>query len=78
VNNHNNKERWAQIKSLFNQAIEKPAAERDEFLKSINDEEIRSEVVSLLAIHENDGASDNKSLEQIVAQARLSRKLRPV
>jgi serine/threonine protein kinase len=48
--------RWDDVKKLFLQAIDLPAAEREELLDRTcgKDAELRSEVASLLASHEND------------------------
>jgi len=44
-------ERWQRIEALFEQTLEAPAAERPEFLRAIDDAELRREVESLLHSH---------------------------
>src|SRR5450432_2607575 len=44
-------ERWKRIDSLFEQALETPAAERPQFVRAIGDDELRREVESLLHAH---------------------------
>jgi len=58
-------ETWVQIKSLFNQALEKSGAERTSFLNTIDDHEIRRELESLLAAHD----TGSKTIENIVPKA---------
>jgi eukaryotic-like serine/threonine-protein kinase len=44
-------ERWQRIEALFEQTLEAPAAERPQFLRAIDDDELRLEVESLLQAH---------------------------
>ncbi len=48
-------ERWQRIEALFEQTLEAPAAERPQFLRAIDDAELRREVESLLHAHEQAG-----------------------
>lgn len=43
--------RWKEVEALFEQALEVPTAERPQFLQSIEDDELRAEVESLLHAH---------------------------
>ena len=43
--------RWKEVEALFEQALEFPTAERLQFLQSIEDDELRAEVESLLHAH---------------------------
>src|SRR5579884_3255683 len=47
-------ERWSQIKTIFTEALERPPEQRDLFLATAcgDDHELRSEVESLLAVHD--------------------------
>src|SRR5262245_26536544 len=60
-------ERWHQLKQIFQSALEQDPAERSAFLDQVcgNDPELRNEVESLIASH--DEASD--SIEIIAAEA---------
>jgi serine/threonine protein kinase len=49
-------ERWKQVEALFEQTLEAPAPERAEFLRAIDDAELRREVESLLHAHGEAGA----------------------
>jgi len=49
-------ERWQRVETLFEQALEAPAAERPQFLQTIGDDELRGEVESLLHAHLQAGA----------------------
>ena len=53
--NHAKIDRWNLIQDIFHGALERPAAERDEYLARAcaNDEELRSEVASLLGSDSN-------------------------
>ncbi len=46
-------ERWQQIEKIFEQALEIPAADRPQFLKLADDEELRAEVEAMLRAHES-------------------------
>ena len=50
-------QRWPRVKELFEQALDRPEAERDAFLDELegDDRELRDEVASLLAAHREDG-----------------------
>src|SRR4051794_5177867 len=48
-------ERWKQVEALFEQTLEAPAPEKAEFLRAIDDAELRREVESLLHAHEEAG-----------------------
>jgi tetratricopeptide (TPR) repeat protein/tRNA A-37 threonylcarbamoyl transferase component Bud32 len=48
-------ERWQRIEALFEQTLEAPAAERPQFLRAIDDDELRREVESLLHAHQEAG-----------------------
>lgn len=50
-------DRWARVKDLFQEALDQPAAERQEFIRRRADASILAEVESLLAAHEEE-ASD--------------------
>ena len=54
-------ERWQQIESLFQEALQRPAAERDVFLRQAcgGDADLLREVQSLLANHREGGNSSN-------------------
>ena len=50
-------ERWRRVDDLFSEALERPAAERDEFLRgACDDPSLRREVEVLLAAHERAGS----------------------
>ena len=51
-------ERWQQVKEIFNSAIKYLPEHRDVFLSQAcrGDEELRSEVESLITSHEKDGS----------------------
>ena len=45
---------WEKLKDLFNQAIDLPAEERAAFLENC-DEDLRVEIINLIAAHERAG-----------------------
>nr|HMS41447.1 hypothetical protein [Pyrinomonadaceae bacterium] len=47
-----NEQNWQNVKEIFLAALEKTNGEREDFLSEIADDEIRKEVESLLASHE--------------------------
>src|SRR4051812_26015284 len=51
-------ERWQQVKEIFNSALKYEPAQRGVFLSQAcsGDEELRSEVESLITSHENEGS----------------------
>ena len=63
-------ERWNQVDKLLQSALERPAAERDVFLRRacVGDEQLEHEVRSLLAAH--DGADSFLSAPAIDLAAR--------
>src|SRR5215212_6325810 len=60
-------ERWQQLKQIFQSALERNPAERSAFLSRAcaNDPELRSEVESLIASHDEAG----ESIEAMAAEA---------
>jgi eukaryotic-like serine/threonine-protein kinase len=48
--------RWATIEALFAAAMDLPAEEREPFLETIADEDMRREVMSLIAFQDGDGS----------------------
>ena len=62
-------ERWQQIKSVFNLALEYEPAQRSSFLSQAcdNDAALQKEVESLLAAHEKDGSFiDSPAFKSVV------------
>jgi Protein tyrosine and serine/threonine kinase len=49
-------ERWKEVETLFEQALKLGSSERAEFLKAIQDDELRRQVESLLQTHSDSGA----------------------
>jgi len=51
-------ERWQKVKEIFHAALDKPAAERKQFIASVcdGDDELRKEIESLLTSSEKDGS----------------------
>lgn len=64
-------ERWQQVKEVFNSAIRYRAAERDSYLSEAcsGDNELRSEVESLLKSHEQEGDFIDEPAYHFVAQS---------
>ncbi|UCC74188.1 MAG: protein kinase, partial [Gemmatimonadota bacterium] len=52
------REDWDRIGSLFDEALKRSGAERDEFLSSLGDGDLEQELRSLLSAHEGRGAFD--------------------
>jgi len=55
------RERWDQIGELFDEALERDGAEREEFLSSLGDEDLEDELRSLLSAHADRGRFDELS-----------------
>jgi serine/threonine-protein kinase len=53
-----NREDWDRIGALFDEALERAAAAREEFLAGLGDESLAEELRSLLSAHEGEGAFD--------------------
>src|SRR5262245_20203446 len=64
-------ERWQQVKAVFGEAIELPAAERAAFLERecAGDAELRSEIESLLTAHEGPAIVDEPVAARFAPQA---------
>src|SRR5262249_47936266 len=62
-------ERWQQVKEIFNAAIAHRAEERSSFISQAcsGDEELRSEVESLIASHEESGAFIDQPAYEVAA-----------
>ena len=59
------------IKDLFNSALDRPSAERSQFLDAActGDESLRAEVESLLSAHDEDESSLSGPAYELVAEA---------
>jgi serine/threonine-protein kinase len=62
-------ERWQQVKEIFNSAIAFGPRERSSFISQacLGDEELRSEVESLIAAHEQSGAFIDQPAFEVAA-----------